>query len=316
MKKQVNPKLLRKPVRDLQRRIEEHREYIEGHETRTRVILIDPLLRELGWDPENPHDVHLEFKAAKGSPDYALMDEGTPVAVIEAKRLGISLGSSVQSQVIQYTRDSACSDVSLVAFTNGDDWIICRESGGWKPERMKISADQTFETAYDLADCLSASGFIDSGPDPDVDPVIVDPPIQQRRDPLPTADPNLKPAQVIFGDRFARAVSSWGKVYAETSRFVVDSRLVEPSDYPVMLAKTKRARKCALNTSPIHPHGIEFWTPVRVRDGVWLENGLGSNKARRDYSIRMLERFGVDPMTVFVEYASPSTGSAKSPPRQ
>ena len=311
MKKQVNPKLLRKPVRELQRRIEEHREYIEGHETRTRVILIDPLLRELGWDPENPHDVHLEFKAAKGSPDYALMDEGTPVAVIEAKRLGISLGSSVQSQVIQYTRDSACSDISLVAFTNGDDWIICRESGGWKPERMKISADEVFETAYDLADCLSASGFIDSGTDPDVDP-----PIQQRRDPLPTADPKLKPARVIFGDDVTRAVSSWGKVYAETSRFVVDRRLVEPGDYPVFLARRKTTKMCAMNTSPVHPHGKEFWTPVKLREGIWLENGLGSDKRRWQYSIRMLERFGVDPMTVLVEYAHPTSESAKSPPRR
>ena len=106
MKKQVDPKQLDKTVRELRERAAAHRDYIKGHETRTRVLLIDPLLRELGWAPENPDEVQLEFKAAKRTPDYALMVEGTAVAVIEAKRLGTNLGSGVQVQVIQYIKRS------------------------------------------------------------------------------------------------------------------------------------------------------------------------------------------------------------------
>ena len=38
----------------LKKRIEEHREYLSQDETRTRQVLIDPLLKELGWDVGGP----------------------------------------------------------------------------------------------------------------------------------------------------------------------------------------------------------------------------------------------------------------------
>lgn len=303
MATQVNPKELEKPVRLIRERAAKHNEYIKGHETRTRVLLIDPLLRALGWDPENPDEVQLEFKARR-TPDYALMKDGAAVAVIEAKRLGSNLGSSVQVQVIQHIKDPACSQVSLVAFTNGDDWIFCRESGDWKDERVKISSNQTFETAFDLATCLSASEFGVPGPKG-----------PRKGTPLPTADPNRKPAHMSFDDGAERAVSSWGKVYLESARYVVDKGHVSPNDFPVVLARTKTVKKCAMHTSPIHPNGKGFYARVMVRDGIWLDNGLGSNPARKDYSIRMLERFGVDPNTVYVEYAPQSDDASKSPPR-
>ena len=304
MATQVNPRLFEKPVRVIKERAAKHSKYIKGHETRTRVLLIDPLLRALGWDPENPDEVQLEFKAVKRFPDYALMKRGTVVAVIEAKRLGSTLGSSVQAQVIQYIKDPACSQIRLVAFTNGDDWIFCRESGDWAVERVRISSDQTFETAFDLATCLSASEFGVPGPRG-----------PREGTPLPKADSNRKPSHMSFDDAAERAVTSWGKVYLESARYVVDKGLASPNDCPVVLARTKTVKKCAMHTSPIHPNGKGFYAPVKVRDGIWLDNGLGSNPARKDYSIRMLERFGVDPMTVHVEYAPQPDDSSKSPPR-
>ena len=316
MATQVNPKQLERTVRELKARAIAHRDYIQGHETRTRVLLIDPLLRALGWDPENPDEVRLEYKLTAGQPDYALMKGGRPVAVIEAKKLGTRLSQRSPGQVIKYTADHGFSDGQMVAFTNGALWVFFRASNDWDPQTVDLEADQDFENAFDLVGFLAASAFDD--PDPGPKPVRVrpDPPKPIHWIPLPDADPTRKPARMNFEDGSERVVSSWGMVYAETARHVVDKGLVSPNDYPVVLARKKGAKMCAMNTSPIHPHGVEFWVRIKVREGVWLENGLGSNHARRkQYSILMLERFGVDPTTVRIEYDTEIIASAKSPPR-
>lgn len=303
MKKQVDPKQLEKTVRDLKERAAAYRDYIEGHETRTRVLLIDPLLRALGWDPEAPEDVQLEYKLTAGQPDYALLKGGNPVAVIEAKKLGTRLNQRSPGQVIKYTTGRNFTHGRMVAFTNGLLWVFFRASNSWDPQSVDLAADQTFETAYNLVAYLSANGFDDPKPRPEPRPVTLDPPNPEGLVPLPNADCGGNPARLWFEDGSNCPVSSWGKVYAEVSRYVVDRGLVKAHDYPVVLSRRNPPKKCAMNITPVHPHGVEFYSRVKVREGIWLDNGLGSNNARRDYSVRMLEKFGVDPMTVHIEYA-------------
>ena len=58
---------LKETIGTLRERIKTHRTYLEGHETRTRQVLIDPMLRMLGWDIENPDSVQLEHTKTKKS---------------------------------------------------------------------------------------------------------------------------------------------------------------------------------------------------------------------------------------------------------
>ncbi len=130
MTNEVNPKAVEKTVAVLRRRIRGDGKYIARYETRTRVVLIDPLLRSLGWDPEDSKEVQLEFRGKTGRFDYALMMDGKPVAVIEAKKHMDDLSTVVQSQGIKYVKDPKSSGIRLFAITDGDDWIVFRESGG------------------------------------------------------------------------------------------------------------------------------------------------------------------------------------------
>lgn len=82
---------LQSVIEKLRKTIEMHRDYLSRHETRTRQVLIDPLLRELGWDVSDPEAVQLEYRVGQQWADYALMSDNQPVAVIEAKRLGRGL---------------------------------------------------------------------------------------------------------------------------------------------------------------------------------------------------------------------------------
>ncbi|MCX8203788.1 MAG: hypothetical protein N3H32_05685, partial [Nitrososphaeria archaeon] len=51
-------------------------------------MLIDPFLRALGWDTEDPNLVIPEVSTQAGRPDYALLLNGQRIAFIGAKSLG------------------------------------------------------------------------------------------------------------------------------------------------------------------------------------------------------------------------------------
>ena len=110
---------LRDAIQKLQDMVEPHRRYLSENETRTRQVLIDPLLRELGWDVSNPDMVQLEYKVGQQRADYALISNGQRVALIEAKRLGSDLQEDEIMQVLNYANRAG---IGYMIITNGDRW--------------------------------------------------------------------------------------------------------------------------------------------------------------------------------------------------
>ncbi len=82
-------------IRQLRSRAQDHWEYLSTgeRETRTKYALIDPILRSLGWDTEDPTQVRLEYEVDPKREDarrvdYALFqntDTSKPYILIEAK---------------------------------------------------------------------------------------------------------------------------------------------------------------------------------------------------------------------------------------
>ena len=112
-------------IEKLRKMIWTHREYLSGHETRTRQVLIDPLLRELGWDVSDPaaveleYTVKLQYRVGKKWADYTLMSKGQPVAVIEAKPLGSDLNDDKMMQALNYANRDA---INYMIVTDGNKW--------------------------------------------------------------------------------------------------------------------------------------------------------------------------------------------------
>ena len=74
-------------------------------EQNTKASLIEPLLAALGWDVQDPDEVHREYKKkSKDKPvDYALKVVREPRLLIEAKGLGQNLSDRRWvSQVLSY----------------------------------------------------------------------------------------------------------------------------------------------------------------------------------------------------------------------
>ena len=80
-------------VDTLRKRIDKHSVALGKSEALTRYALIDPLLRGLGWDTDDPALVIPEYRepSTNRKPDYVLLNKGNPFIVVEAKKLGENL---------------------------------------------------------------------------------------------------------------------------------------------------------------------------------------------------------------------------------
>ena len=98
-----------------------HRLKFSQSETATRLSLIDPLLRALGWDTADPSRVSVEHDVAGKRIDYVLLGyDGNPVAGVEAKKLHEPLGEFFDTMV-QY---SVLLKAPYFVMTNGNNWQL------------------------------------------------------------------------------------------------------------------------------------------------------------------------------------------------
>ena len=86
-------------VETLRKRIDEHGAALRSSEALTRNALIDPWLRALNWNPDDPALVVPEYRSGKGRADYALMRAGSPLIMLEVKKLSESLDVALSQAI-------------------------------------------------------------------------------------------------------------------------------------------------------------------------------------------------------------------------
>lgn len=98
------------------------------NESNTKFKIIEPLLKLLGWDFR--FDIRLEYPVKVGTTtprvDYALMIDGNPVVLVEAKGLDSEIERSHAEQAISYGR---YEEIKWVVITNGRSIAILNT--GW-----------------------------------------------------------------------------------------------------------------------------------------------------------------------------------------
>ena len=114
--------------------ITEHEESLIKSETKTRYILIDPVLRALGWDVSSLQDVdveHFTLERERKKVDYALLSsEQSPLVLVEAKRLNEPNESKNLSQLLTYCVEAG---VRYGVLTDGNHWQMYDTSMVTKP---------------------------------------------------------------------------------------------------------------------------------------------------------------------------------------
>lgn len=122
-------------------------------EQNTKAILIDPVLRALGWNREEYEEIVLEFKrkSMENPVDYALMLQRTPRLFIEAKPLDDNLHDPRWAgQIMSY---ATVAGVQWVVLTNGNEYRVYN-SHAPVPVEQKLFKTATISEDSDIADLL------------------------------------------------------------------------------------------------------------------------------------------------------------------
>lgn len=137
-------------------RIKKHRSYYEQNEMAVREQIINPILRELGWNIENPDEVQPNVSIEEGIPDYTLFKNGKIVLFVEAKKLSVDVEQKeVISQLAKY---SFGEGTKYGVVTNGTIWVLFRsfEEGTTLIERIVWKVDIENENLTSVIRKLSA----------------------------------------------------------------------------------------------------------------------------------------------------------------
>lgn len=322
-------------IKALKKTRTEHEEYLKPIETRTRQLLIDPMLEALGWDVRNPTQVHLEYKGTSGKPDYALFSHGQVVALIEAKKLEIPLGHIKVEQVIKYARDRALISLKYVVWTNGDHWQIWSTEGDRK-ESFQLSNTQEYECASKAMELLrNALAVQEQGTNPPpprriAKPDQTHPPIDRRAEgtgeppQVATPAPNSRqevvglskgqdqygwipltslevekgqkpPASIKFPDSRTGSLKNWAELLESVAKYLVETGKISAKDCPI---STERSKRYLLHTEAVHPNGKNFVGKREIGE-LYLTTNHSSHDLHEN-ACWLLEKFGVNPSTVLV----------------
>lgn len=117
-----------------------------ANEANTKRVLIEPLLRALGWDIEDLTVVVAEYKVYGGTfLDYALKTDAKPTLFVEAKQLGASLDDpKFVTQTINYANNE------------GAQWCVLTDGLRWRVFKANeaVAAERKLAFELDIADLL------------------------------------------------------------------------------------------------------------------------------------------------------------------
>ena len=280
-------------VEKLKGRMDSHGHALRQNEALTRYALIDPLLRALGWDTEDPAVVIPEYSAGKGKKaDYALLQPPpaptTRAAVIvEAKSLDTPL-EEVIGQGVKYCFELG---IEYFAVTDGRRWTIYKTL---QPvpieERVVVSFDLKEGSAAEV--CRKALALWRPGAtsnqvtpaasavvhriaeqvDVTPSPALVHPPepprppegVWKSLSDLKKVGGGLKPVEIEFPNGKRKPITAWKYVMVEIVQWLVNSNLLNKDKCPVFA--TRRARNYSVSGTPVHPSGKQFYSSEKVGD--------------------------------------------------
>ena len=276
---------LLKLVETLSSRIDEHGDTLRQSEALTRYALINPLLRELGWDTADPAHVIPEYRSGGGRADYALLSGGKPAVMVEAKSLGTSLRDAVLSQGINYC---LMEGTKHFAVTDGQCWeiyethrpvpidekrIIAFDLKGQSPAAESLKALALWRAGVESGHVAAAQvpvvETIQDQPTP-MEPSASSPqPTTPRPDehewkPLSELDPQpgfAPPVEVQFPDGSVAPVTAWNSILVEAVRWLINGNYLNAGHLPIQTPNSVAYR---VSASPAHSSGNQFHSHEQI----------------------------------------------------
>ena len=310
-------------IERLKGRIGQHHQLLRQSEALTRYALIDPLLRVLGWDTEDPERVRPKYPDPNGRPDYALIQANQPVAMLEAKSVGTRLDDDIIRKVIGYCTDKG---VKYAVLTDGNTWEAYDLSvfSPNRDERRMFSFSIGDDEPYQCA--LKALYLWQ--PNLESANSIVHPPSRTLAESLgshdqqahvhfsrPSAIPfqpskdmgwislaelksvtRVPPPQFIqFLNGEEIQITRWWNVTFQVAEWQVKEGKLTLEVCPIKYGRTKYL----VNSSPVHSNGTPFNQFRQLSNNLYLDTPYDA-VGLRDAAKFLLEHFGDSPKTVWL----------------
>ena len=303
----------------LKERMQSYRTDLAENEIRTRVALIDPLLRALGWDVSDPTVVMPEYKIDNKPVDYALFrPDGKPAAALEAKKLGESLGSH-RMQMLNYAN---MSGIEYAGLTDGNHWELYKvfQPGRLEERRvLEVSIADAPAHASALQLLLLWRPNLSSGqpvaantpvvenhqlaPTPtQVEQASTSPPAASNWVALSVYDPpggTPSPTAIRFWDGSEQPLTRWLEILTAAVEKLYTQKLLTARDVPLGWGR----QTYRVHTKPVHPTGKPFVSPKTITGTpLFVEVHLSAPDVRRQ-TRRLLKHYGLDPANVHLREA-------------
>ncbi len=296
-------------IERLAQRMAQHGPLLRQSEALTRYALIDPLLRGLGWDTEDPTKVRPEYPGSGGYADYALMGGDRPIALVEAKKLGEPLAASVQ-QALNYCNSQG---INFMIVTDGDRWEMYEVFKQAKIEDRKVfsislSAEPHHSAAIKTlsiwhpslltgkAEVAPVPAFktesvaprpIETSPTPPVPTPAVSPVApaapqgtgawKELRDVV--AQKGAKaPSAIRFPDGKEMPIKYWVEILQNVAEWLVAKGVLTAAKCP---ANGMSKERYVVHSLPQHPSGKSFFNPHQLGNGLYVELNISADQSIR-----------------------------------
>jgi len=132
---------LKETIKMVLERMKKYRNLYEKSEESVRYQIINPILKELGWNSENPEEVQPNISTEEGIPDYSLLKNDIRVLFIEAKKLSVDVE---EKEIIRKLGQYCFGEgMKYGVLSNGAIWILFRafQEGTTMAERIVWKVD-------------------------------------------------------------------------------------------------------------------------------------------------------------------------------
>ena len=317
--------------KELKRRIDEDDDYLGGSEYRTRILLVDPLLRMLGWNVEDRHCVEIEYRtgeSVKERADYVLKNGESKVAIVEAKRLGVVMDWAIRRQAKEY---ADYAEVSQCVLTDGAKWMLYDLNQGRNPDTMQPWVEFDIENTppellvlrclalwrpnftSEVGSTLVSNLSFDSSVDNDQSETNRTTNEQLEQQPPDDSPPDFDqwysltperrypsytiPIRLEIGTGIDRRVNTWKDVIHEVIAWLVDKNILKDNHCPIEIGE-----KTFIGCEAVNRDGTPFKEPRQLPKGLILQRRISTPLGQWEGFRALLDQFKVDTSTIRVSH--------------
>lgn len=264
---------LRQCIEELANRLKQHEHLLQHSEIQTRYTLIDPLLRALGWNTEDPMLVRLD------GPELANSELFQPYALLYEEEVCLALKTEALDSDLTQTRaqrHDLRNFVTYVAVTDGRRWEVYAT-------HVLGAAEKDLVLEFDIlgppAETARRANFLQRSLIVPCAPLVEVVPLSEAVEVYELATEPLLLTELYLPEdtkgpltKWKRVpVENWGDLCVKVVEHLVSLGKLGPSHCPIRRPMSRH--RYFVNSRPNHSDGSPFEQPIQVGQ-IWVDTKL------------------------------------------